>query len=146
MAARVCKRSTKVLQIVLFVERVDAVRMNMLHLSRLAVRAHIGGICRASQPLCRYVGALSLQDDEHLSLGGSDYGHDATKDQAKHANSHQQWLRDSIGAVSGRFVQQVRLLHGERCRKSVTSSGAFVDGFVVVYIGHQGMPGSHLCI
>lgn len=88
----------------------------MLNISRLAVRAHIGAICRASQPLCRYVGALSLQDEEHLSLGGSDYGHDAdAKAGGKQASSQQQWLRDSIGAVSGRFVQQVRLLHGRRC-------------------------------
>lgn len=78
--------------------------------SRLALRAHIGGICRTANPLCRYLGALSLRDEEeHLSLGAFDYDEedDASKSRDSRNHRHQHWMRDSIGAVSGRIIQQV---------------------------------------
>lgn len=80
--------------------------------SRLAVRAHIGDICRAATPLCRRLGALSLRDEEeHLSLRAFNYDEERDVPQSRDSqNQRQHWLRNSIGAVSGRFMQQVQCL------------------------------------
>jgi hypothetical protein len=83
------------------------------HLVRLSLRAQFSGAARAAAHQHRGLGALSLRDDGgDWSVGGGrgsygDFDEESISSRPG-ANHHDHWLRDSISAVSGRFIQSVR--------------------------------------